>query len=163
MTGRGEAPRSGLSCSPAARDMLGRMPSLHRLLLPLLLALASAGPALAAETHPGGVPGGPVYVRLPPISFSVIGPSNRIDKEVSISIDLELEKDKTEQMFEPYRRNLQDAFLVTLTSLYEDDNPDGNVDTDQLKHRLLEAASDVTGAGFVHSVLLISVGERKRR
>lgn len=129
----------------------------------LLLLLLLAAPALAAETHPAGVPGGPVYIRLPPISVSVIGPSNKIDKEVSISVDLELENDKTEQMFEPYRRTLQDAFLVTLTSLYEDDNPDGNVDSDQLKQRLLEAATDVTGKGFVRSVLLISVGERKRR
>ena len=66
-------------------------------------------------------------------------------------------------MFEPYRRNILDAFLVTLPSLYEDENPDGNVDTDQLKERLLESATEVTGKGFVHTVLLISVGERKRR
>jgi len=144
----------------------GREDTVYRLGLALGLALLLAGLASrvgAAENHPAGVPGGPAYVRLPPISFSVIGPANRIDKEVSISIDLELEKDKTEQMFEPYRRNILDAFLVTLTSLYEDENPDGNVDTDQLKERLLESATEVTGKGFVHTVLLISVGERKRR
>jgi hypothetical protein len=120
-------------------------------------------PAAAAENYPAGAPGGPAYCRIQPISFSVIGPSNKIDKEVSITLALELEQGKTEQMCEPFRHTLMDSLLVTLTSLYEDENPDGNVDTDELKERLLKAATDVTGKGFVHSVLLISLGERKRR
>jgi flagellar basal body-associated protein FliL len=144
-------------------ERFGEIAVLRQLVLASLAGMMLAPGAHAAETHPGGVPGGPVYVRLPPIAFSVIGPSNRIDKEVSMSVDLELEEGKTEQEFEPYRRNLLDSFLVTLTSLYEDENPDETVDSDQMKDRLLEAATAVTGKGFVHSVLLISVGERKRR
>lgn len=127
------------------------------------LLLSVAVPAHAAENHPAGTENGPAYVRLPPIAFSVIGPTNKIDKEVSVQIDLELEKGKTEQDFEPYRRNLLDAFLVTLTGLYEDNNPTGAVAPEDLKSHLLEAATDVTGPNFVRSVLLISVGERKHQ
>ena len=126
------------------------------------LALAGA-PALAAEGYAAGAPGGPAYVRMSPIAFSVIGPSNRIDKEVSVTVALELEQGKTEQMFEVYRRSVIDAFLVTLTAIYEDEHPDDPVDSDDLKQRLLDTANQVAGKGLVHSVLLISLGERKRR
>jgi hypothetical protein len=127
------------------------------------VALLAALPAIAGENIPSGEPGGPAYVRMPPIAFSVIGPSNRIDKEVSITLALELEPGKTEQNLEAFRRLLMDSFLVTLTTLYEDENPDGNVDTDELKDRLLKASNQVTGPGMVHEVLVISLGERKRR
>ena len=133
---------------------------LRALLLTLCLATLAVSLAHAGETHSGGVPGGPTYVRLPPISLSVIGTDNKISKEVAVMADLELTKDKTEQMFEPYRRSLMDAFLVALTGLYEDDNPDGKVTSDDMKQKLLEAATQVTGPNFVQSVLLISVGER---
>jgi hypothetical protein len=126
----------------------------------LTICFAWTMAATAGESHPAGVPGGPAYVRLPPIALSVIGPNNKIGKEVSVMADLELTKDKTEQMFEPYRRNLMDAFLVALTGLYEDDNPDGQVSSDAMKQKLLDAAQQVTGPDFVQSVLLISVGER---
>jgi len=129
----------------------------------VFVAIVSASASIAGENIPSGEPGGPAYVRMPPIAFSVIGPSNRIDKEVSITLALELEEGKNEQMLEAYRRTLMDSFLVTLTTLYEDENPDGNVDTEQLKDRLLKAADQVTGPGLIHAVLVISLGERKRR
>ncbi len=129
----------------------------------LMLAVAFGHAAGAAESHPAGPEDGPAYVRMPPIAFSVIGPTNKIDKQISVMVDLELEKGKTEQMFEPYRRSILDSFLVTLTGLYDDENPGCDVAPDELKSRLLAAASDVTGPGFVHTVLLISVGERKHQ
>lgn len=132
-------------------------------LMAVFVAIVSASASIAGENIPSGEPGGPAYVRMPPIAFSVIGPSNRIDKEVSITLALELEEGKNEQMLEAYRRTLMDSFLVTLTTLYEDENPDGNVDTEQLKDRLLKAADQVTGPGLIHAVLVISLGERKRR
>ncbi len=129
----------------------------------LAFGLAASNPGLAAESHPAGTPEGPVYIRLSPISFSVIGGTNKIDKEVSVMADLELEKGKTEQDFEPFRRNLIDSFLVTLTGLYDDSAPGGTVAAEDVKIHLLEAAKQVTGPDFVHSVLLISVGERKHQ
>lgn len=129
------------------------------LLLSLIAATSSAN--AAGENHAAGTLTGPVYVRLNPISFSVIGPTNKIDKEVSVQIDLELEKGKTTDMLEPYRHNIIDAVLVTLTGLYEDNNPTEQVAPEDMKASLLEAINGVAGAGFVHGVLLISIGERK--
>jgi hypothetical protein len=107
------------------------------------------------------MPGGPVYVRLKPISFSVIGPDNKVNKEVSVSLDLELEESKTEPMLDPYRRKMMDAFLVTLNELYTDRKPDDPpVAGDVLKDRLLEVATAIVGPGVVHEVLIMSIGER---
>ncbi len=45
------------------------------------------------------LPAGRSTVRLKPISFSVIGtPNNKIAKEVSVLLDLEMEQDKNEGM-----------------------------------------------------------------
>jgi flagellar basal body-associated protein FliL len=117
--------------------------------------------AQAAESHAVTMPGGPVYVRLRPISFSVIGADNKIDKEVSILLDLELEPDKTEPQFEPYKRQVMDAFLITLNEAYTEQKPDDPpVGGDDLKAKLLKAATDITGSGIIHQVLIMSIGER---
>ncbi len=131
--------------------------------LSLILSFILAAPSAIAggENHAAGTLNGPVYVRLKPISFSVIGPTNKIEKEVSVQLDLELEKGKTQEMLEPYRTNITDAVLVTLTGLYEDNNPTGVVAPEDMKASLLEAINNVAGAGIVHGVLLISIGERK--
>lgn len=133
------------------------------LFLSLLLSivLATSWAMAASENHAAGTLNGPVYVRLKPISFSVIGPTNKIEKEVSVQLDLELEKGKTQDMLEPYRNNIIDAVLVTLTGLYEDNNPTGVVAPEDIKASLLEAINNVVGGGMVHGVLLISIGERK--
>jgi flagellar basal body-associated protein FliL len=115
----------------------------------------------AGENHAAGTVNGPVYMRLKPISFSVIGPTNKIEKEVSVQLDLELEKGKTQEMLEPYRNNITDTVLVTLTGLYEDNNPSGEVAPEDMKASLLDAINTVAGTGMVHAVLLISIGERK--
>jgi flagellar FliL protein len=118
-------------------------------------------PVWAAEGHATTMPGGPVYVRLKPISFSVIGRDNKVTKEVSIALDLELEANKTESMLDPYRRKMMDAFLVTLNEIYTeqklDDPPVGG---DVLKDKLLEVATDIVGPGIIHGVLIMSIGER---
>jgi len=135
------------------------MKSVAALLSLTLLALPAI--AQAAESHAVTMPGGPVYVRLRPISFSVIGPDNKIDKEVSILLDLELEADKTEPQLEPYKRQVMDAFLVTLNEAYTEQKPDDPpVGGDGLKAKLLKVATDITGPGLIHQVLIMSIGER---
>lgn len=130
------------------------------LLLPFAL-LTLPAVAEAAESHAVTMPGGPTYVRLRPISFSVIGADNRINKEVSILLDLELEQDKTEPQFEPYKRQVMDAFLIALNEAYTEQKPDDPpVGGDELKAKLLKAASDITGPGVIHQVLIMSIGER---
>ncbi len=137
------------------------MNRLRALLCALGLGLALAPPAFAADSHAVTMPGGPVYVRLKPISFSVIGPDNKIDKEVSVLLDFEMEQDKNEGMLDPYKRKIMDAFLVTLNEIYSerklDDPP---IDGEELKSRLLDVATGITGPGLIHGVLIMSIGER---
>jgi hypothetical protein len=136
------------------------MRSIPAVLFVLCLALAF-GQSAAAEGHAGSMPGGPVYVRLKSLSFSVIGPDNKIDKEVSILLDLELEPNKLEPMLDPFRRKMLDAFLVTLNEIYSERKPgDPPVGGEELKDRLMKAAEEITGPGFIHDVLIMSIGER---
>jgi hypothetical protein len=133
-----------------------------RLLL-LACCLIPTLPAGAAEKVATTLPGGPVFVRLKPISFSVIGADNKLQKQVSIQLDLELEPDKAEPALDPYRRKMLDAFLVALDELYSDRKPDDPpVDGDELKGKLLDIATGITGPGLIHGVLIMAIGERSQ-
>ena len=126
-----------------------------------LCALGAPQGARAADSHATTMPGGPVYVRLKPISFSVIGPDNRIAQEVSIQLDLEMEPEKTEPLLDPYKRKMMDAFLVTLNEAYTEHKPgDPPVGGDELKDKLMKVVTDIAGPGLVHGVLIMSIGER---
>ena len=137
------------------------IPTLLALYCLFLCSLSLEPVARAADSHATTMPGGPVYVRLKPISFSVIGADDRVDKEVSILLDLELEQSKTEPMLDPYKRKMMDAFLVALNEIYTEHKPgDPPVAGDLLKDKLLQVATDITGPGLIHEVLIMSIGER---
>ena len=126
-----------------------------------LCVLSAPLAARGADSHATTMPGGPIFVRLKPISFSVIGPDNRIAQEVSIQLDLELEPEKTETMLDPYKRKMMDAFLVTLNEIYTEHKPgDPPVGGDELKDKLMKVITDIAGPGIVHGVLIMSIGER---
>ena|SRR5271168_5173099 len=136
------------------------MNEIRILLVFCCLSLALAPRVEAGEGHSAAT-GGPTYVRLKPISFSVIGEDNKIDKEVSIMLDLELEQDKTEAMLDPYKRRLLDAFLVMLNQIYaEHQRGDPPVGGEEIKARLLETTTGIVGPGIVHGILIMSIGER---
>src|SRR5579859_1871240 len=104
-----------------------------------LACLMIAPAARAADSHAVTMPGGPVYVRLKPIAFSVIGPDDRIDKEVSVLLDLELEQNKTEPMLDPFKRKMMDAFLLALNEAYSERKPgDPPIGGDELKDKLFK-------------------------
>jgi hypothetical protein len=133
--------------------------------LVLIIAVAALGaatpivPAWAAE---GGAPAdGPVFVKLPAVSFTVIGANNKIQKEVQILINLELEPGKIEAAFEPFKRRLQDAFLVTCSEMWDSRAIDAPpIQGDEIKAKLLKVTTDIVGPGTVKSVLLLGIGER---
>ena len=130
---------------------------MSRWILPCLIALVlslAALPAGAAENI------GPAFVRLKPISFSVIGPTDKITKEVSIVLNLELEEGKDEKSLDPYRRQIGDAFLITLSDIFDAVPAGSDVDLIAMKERLLQVATGIAGPGYVHSVLVIGIGER---
>ena len=133
---------------------------LRSLLLTLaVLALAALGtPALAAE---GGESNAPVFVKMQGIAFSVIGANNKIQKEVQLAISLELETGKVEALLDPYKRRLQDAYLVAMSDMWELRAKDAPpVSGDDIKDKLLQITTDVAGPGIVKSVLILGIGER---
>jgi hypothetical protein len=135
---------------------------MNQVRMALLAALICAGlmPDLARAAEAAGG-AGPIYVRLTPVSFSVIGASNKIEEEVSLMLVLELETGKTEDVFRPFRRQVLDGFLVALNELYDGKKPgDPPVPVDDIKDRLMQVATDITGPGFIRSVLVTSIGER---
>lgn len=132
----------------------------------LIIAVAALGaaalnvPARAAEGG-GAAADGPTFVKLPAVSFSVIGKDNKIQKEIQILINLELEKGKVEAMLDPFKRRLQDAFLVSMSEMWDSRAADAPpIQGDAIKSKLLQVATDIVGPGIVKSVLLLGIGER---
>jgi hypothetical protein len=126
------------------------------LVMPTLLP--PAAPSLAAE---GKAPDGPAFVKMPPISFSVIGVDNRIQKEIQILINLEMMPGKLEADLGPFKRRLQDSYLVSMSDLWDARPVDGpEVSGEEIKAKLLKITTDVAGPGIVKSVLLLGIGER---
>jgi hypothetical protein len=131
----------------------------------LILAVAALvvpmldGPAQAAEG--GGNPDGPNFVKMQSVSFSVIGNDNRIQKEVQVLINLELEKGKVEAALDPFKRKLQDSFLMTLSEMWDSRAVDAPpISGEEIKAKLLKVATDIVGPGIIKSVLLLGIAER---
>ncbi len=138
-----------------------------RLAVGLMLAVWTGLDGAHAAEEEGGkdkAANGPVYARLKPISFSVIGPDNKITKEVSILLDLQLTQGKAQQDIEPFTRQIEDAFLVECTEIW-DSQPVGAppVRADRVKARLFKIASGITGPGLIDAVLIQELGERPGR
>lgn len=135
---------------------------LRSLLLTLALAaLAPAALGTSAYAAEGGDPNAPVFVKMQGIAFSVIGANNKIQKEVQLAISLEMEKGKAEALLDPFKRRLQDAYLVAMSDMWESRDKDAPpVSGDDIKDKLLQITTDVAGPGIVKSVLILGIGER---
>jgi hypothetical protein len=133
--------------------------------LPLL-----AGPLLAAEHTPAkaakGEPAiaGPTFIKLPPIVLPVFNNENKVARQAGLVLALELEPGKTAADVEPNRRQLQDAFITDLYTLYDQvGGADRVIDSAIVKQRLLETSDRVLGPGIVRAVLIQQAFERGRR
>ena len=131
-------------------------------LIVAIAVLGAAMPDASARAAEGGAPAdGPVFVKMPSVSFSVIGSNNKIQKEVQILINLELEKGKVEAALDPFKRRLQDAFLVACSEMWDSRAADAPaIQGDEIKTKLLQVATDIVGPGVIKSVLLLGIGER---
>ena len=137
---------------------------LRRLFLIVAVAALAAAtldaPARAAEGG-GAAPDGPVFVKMPSVSFSVIGANNKIQKEVQVLINLQLEKGQVEAVLDPFKRRLQDAFLIACSEMWDSRAADAPaIQGDEIKGKLLKVATDIVGPGVIKAVLLIGIGER---
>lgn len=135
----------------------------RRFFLIVLVAALGGGMSgrLALAAEGGGAGEGPIFVKMQSVAFSVIGNDNKIQKEVQVLINLELEKGKVEAALDPYKRRLQDAFLVALSEMWDSRARDAApIQGDEIKAKLLSIANEIVGPGIVKSVLLLGIGER---
>ncbi|HEV2677111.1 MAG TPA: hypothetical protein VGV37_21460 [Aliidongia sp.] len=131
------------------------------LLILVVVCEISGAPAHAAEGGGASSSDTPVFVKMPGIAFSVIGSNNKIQKEIQLLISLELEKGKVEAALDPFKRRLQDAYLVSLADMWESRPADAPpVSGDEIKDKLLQITTDTAGPGIVKSVLILGIGER---
>ena len=133
----------------------------------LLTLIACLLPSSRARAEEGGekkpVVAGPIYVHFTPLSFSVIGVNNRIYEQVSISLVLELAKNKGENALDPFTPRLQDAYLTALSQIW-DEHPVGTppVTSKEIKDKLMTTTNAITGPGFVAAILIGGIDERMR-
>src|SRR6185312_2168657 len=120
--------------------------------LAALLALYAA-PAWAVDREKGvkgpHVDGEPDFVDIQPIILPVIE-RDAVTRQVGIVITLELAQGEHPDAVEPKRRQLTDAFIRELHTLYAWRSSSNRVVDEQLiKRRLLLVADDVMGKGVV--------------
>jgi flagellar FliL protein len=121
-----------------------------------------------AESKPpkggAGAVEGPTFVKLPPIVLPVFNSQNKVTRQAGLVLALELNPGKTEADIEPSRRQLYDAFITDLYSLYDQTGGAGRViEPGLIKQRLQETSDRVLGPGIVHEVLIQQAFERARR
>jgi hypothetical protein len=134
------------------------------LVLAIGVFVSGSGPAAADEGEgQKAAVQGPNYVHFDPLSFSVIGPDNRIAEEVSIMLVAQMAPGKSEAALDPYTPRLADAYLTALTDLW-DQHPIGTpeVTAQEIKDKLLKVTAGVTGPGMVAAILINSIDERMR-
>jgi len=134
----------------------------HRIFLVLAVAALGAATPQAWAAEGGAAPAdGPVFVKMQSISFSVIGPDNKIQKEIQVLINLQLEPGKVEAVLDPFKRRLQDAYLISCSELWDSQPKDAPpVSGEEIKAKLLQVTTDIVGPGTVKAVLLLGIGER---
>lgn len=167
--------REGLSSSP--QPAIG-MPEIGGPARPFMMLAASlvvalpllAGPLLAAEhTPPNAAKGegaldGPTFIKLPPIVLPVFNNENKVSRQAGLVLALELEPGKTAADIEPNRRQLQDAFITDLYTLYDQlGGAERVIDSALVKERLQATSDRILGPGIVRAVLIQQAFERGRR
>lgn len=115
-------------------------------------------PALAVDREKGvkgaHVEGVPDFVDVQPIILPVIE-RNSVTRQVGIVVTLELADGEHADAVEPKRRQLTDAFIRELHTIYAwRSGSDRVVDEQLIKRRLLLVADAVLGQGVVHAILV---------
>jgi hypothetical protein len=126
-----------------------------RLLLALLLLACGLAPAAYADDEKGG----PAYLKLDPVDFSVLSDDGRLKIQVSIQLALELEPGLTEATMRAYQPKIEDKILPILDTLWESEAPNAPVSVQQIKQVLTPAIIDVTGKDKILEVLVLDVRE----
>jgi flagellar FliL protein len=126
----------------------------------------SAAPALAVDREKGlkgpHVDGVPDFVEIQPIILPVIE-RDSVTSQVGLVVALELTDGQHGEDVEPKRRQLTDAFIRELHTIYGwRSSNDRVVDEKLIKRRLLITADKVLGQGVVHAILIRQLLEQGR-
>lgn len=130
------------------------------------LLVALQAPAFAVDREKGvkgpHVEGVPDFIDIQPIILPVIE-RNAVTRQVGIVVTLELAQGEHADVVEPKRRQLTDAFIRELHTLYAWRSGSDRVADERLvKRRLLLVADAVLGQGVVHAVLVRQLLEQGR-
>ena len=103
-----------------------------------------------------------IFVDVQPIILPVIE-RNAATRQVGIVVTLELAEGQHADAVEPKRRQLTDAFIRELHTIYDWRSGSNRVVDEQLiKRRLLVTADSVLGHGVVHAILVRQLLEQGR-
>ena len=148
----------------------------HRRTLLGALAALAALPAAAAEEKEDKedkedkddkdgkppVPGVPIFFNIPSIVLPVVEGS-AITRQVSVLLTVELAEGHRRKEASSKRRELTDAFITELYSLYGwRSGANQLVDERLVKRRLLAVADRVLGPGVAHAILIRQLVEEQR-
>jgi flagellar FliL protein len=129
----------------------------------LAIVIFSVLLAVAARAAEQKAPEGPVFVTLPAITIPVYE-GERLARQASLVLALELEKGRVEADVAPLRPRLVDAYITDLTAIFEQRSfEDRLIEPQAIKPKLLETTERVLGPGLVKDVLIQQAMERARR
>jgi hypothetical protein len=141
--------------------------SSRRLLLAALAVLTLAAPPVLAVDRDKGVKGPhvegvPDFFDIQPIVLPVIE-RNAVTRQVGIVVTLELAGGQHADEVEQKRRQLTDAFIRELHTIYAwRSGSDRVVDQELIKRRLMITADTVLGPGVVNAILIRQLLEQGR-
>jgi hypothetical protein len=133
---------------------------LRFLAIVIFSALVALGAARAEEKK---APEGPVFMTLPAITIPVFE-GDTMTRQATLVLALELEKGRAEADVAPMRRQLVDAYITDLTTIFERRGFEERIIEPQvIKPKLLETTERIVGHGLVRDVLIQQAMERARR
>lgn len=142
------------------------------LLLVAVLVLGGAGVGgwyvLLGPGHASGeagsapaAPADPFYVEFNPLTLPVVG-RQRIEQLITLKLTLEVADKTTADRVIAWAPRLNDAFMTALYGRLETVAmlPNGTIDVEVIKQRVLAASAALMGEGVVRDCLVQSVSQR---
>jgi len=126
------------------------------------LALAAAGPAIAAEHGEApAAPKGAIQVRLDPLVVS-IQRNGIVEKHIGFVVVLEVADAAGQVKVQDQMPKLTNAFIGDINALASLPNaPDKGIDPDALKRRLAASSARVLGPDVVKNIIFLRSFTRK--
>ena len=106
-------------------------------------------------------PAGPIFISMEPFIIQVFR-DDRVVKNVSLSVQVEVENPEAEAKVHESMPYLRDAYLRRLHATLSRGEIGENYDEAKLKRQLLAESDDILGPGIVTAVLIGNTVEKTR-